>query len=199
MDDLFYKKKTEFDTEISEFVNRCWQNIMTPAKYDLGCTFVFIESRDTMGEKMYAKFVVFIPFQSQRMKTPPPYQKCSSCVYMRDLCIAVDEKVYFAIYAEMAKNQNIAVGKFSANGSLSFTDSGKAIMIHSRFSKSSIQSYLCSSVKEWYEKGKDNDKPEFKIEFTNPDYYYLPFPVKRLLFGVNLFDVESGNFLYFLK
>lgn len=198
MNDLFFQKKDEFHVEIREFIERCRQNITKQANYHLGCTFVFIESRDNKGEKMYAKFVVFIPFQSQRMNSSPPYQNFSSCVYMLDARIPVDEKVYFAIYAEMVKKQNIAVGTFSANGSLSFADSGKAIKIYSRFSKSSMESYLCSSVNEWYEKGKDNDKPEFYIEFTNPDWYYLPFPVKQWIFGVNLFDVESGNFLYFM-
>jgi hypothetical protein len=192
---LFSLQKTAFDTEIQEFRDRLHQNITKPATHSLGCTFILIESRGEMGEPIFAKFVVFVPFKYHG-ESPSSYLKTCSRLYMRDLRLRVDESVYLSIYTEMVRTQNIVVGKFD-NESLSFEEMyGKALVIKANFSKSTIEEYLGTSFLEWYNKERLNCRPEFEIELTNPDGYYLrPFPVKQLIFSVNLLDNNNENFL----
>jgi hypothetical protein len=126
-----------------------------------------------------------------------PYIKSFPNIYLKDICLEVDESFYVWIYEEMRKQNSLVILSFDSNLFTPFRiEDAKPEHVLNEKTCKVVPGYgdalinidvNCKETKEWmdldYEAwlNKKTHYNVFTIQLVNPFLYMVPFPVKPII------------------
>jgi hypothetical protein len=169
------KYKAEFENAIHLFQSIIANNITKYSQHKMGATFIGIKTNISGVFKLHI-YILLFPFIESEVVVP--YTNSFPNIYLKDVCLDVDERFYVWIYEEMRKQNSMVILSFESNLFNVVPAYGDALI--------SID-VNCKETKEWmdleYEAWlmKKTHHNIFTIQLVNPFLYMVPFPVKPIL------------------
>ena len=150
-------------------------NISKKAEYKIGATFLGIRTNISGKSKLHI-YIILFPFMNN--SEIAPYINKYTNLYIKDVCLSVDESFYLWIYEEMRQQNSIVIMTLEDN-SFKVVNGYGDLLISIDKNCCEKKDWLDLEFKDWYKNHIFNNK--FTITVTNPYLYMVPFPVKPII------------------
>ena len=179
------KDKREFDSAIHYCKTLFQSNISTCASHKMGATFIGIKTNISGTLKLHV-YILFFPFI--RNESVVPYSIGFPNLYLKDVCLNVDESFYVWMYEKMKNQNSIVIMSLEANILKVVSNTGD-LLINRIIDCNELKEWMTLEYDAWMEKHLFNNV--FTLKIINPYLYMVPFPVRPIVIQT----INSNNYI----